>query len=288
MSYTPLQLAEAFIQAGELADALDALNTHLAAEPADDGARRLRAAVRLRLATVDDLHAALADLDSLTEAQPHDAITRSAVLERLGDIPAALDTLRRAHGDAPDDDRLAERLLQLLRAAGHLADARALAQARADADLDDWRWATWAGDLAAALDDPAAAEAHYTRALATLASRYAIDTTRPARLLHDEGVSDAAALAVEGAYGRLLLARSRCLTALDRRAAAAADLDTAAAMLPDDPAIPFQRGLLAVHEGDAEAGRALVEQAFAMASPAYAEHLRADAAFLALRDQLGW
>ena len=39
--YNPITLADAFIQAGELDDALDALNQHLEANPSDDDARRV-------------------------------------------------------------------------------------------------------------------------------------------------------------------------------------------------------------------------------------------------------
>ena len=47
--YSPIELAEAFIRTGELADALDALNPHLEAQPNDETALRLRAAVLMRL-----------------------------------------------------------------------------------------------------------------------------------------------------------------------------------------------------------------------------------------------
>ena len=42
MTYTPLELVVAFIQTGELADALGAIDQHLQDQPADDRVRRWR------------------------------------------------------------------------------------------------------------------------------------------------------------------------------------------------------------------------------------------------------
>ena len=162
MPYSPLQLAEAFIRAGELVDALDALDAHLTAQPADDEARRLRASVQQRIGGADHLRAALADLAALTLPSADDHAQESVLHYELDDWATACHALETACALRPHDERLTERLVWLLEKGGDLAAARALAEAQPVT----WRWAQTAGDLARAQGDDGGAAAHYRAALA--------------------------------------------------------------------------------------------------------------------------
>ncbi|MEO8393720.1 MAG: hypothetical protein ABI700_12085, partial [Chloroflexota bacterium] len=106
--HTPIELAEAFIQTGELGDALDALNQHLQAQPDDEGARRLRASVLLHLP--NRAREALADLDALAAPSTDDLLLRAQTLEALGDSEAAFAAIEQAWS-AHHDLRSAELLL---------------------------------------------------------------------------------------------------------------------------------------------------------------------------------
>jgi tetratricopeptide (TPR) repeat protein len=143
MRFSPIQIAEAFLQAGELPDALTTLDSHLSAHPGDDEARRLRAQIRLRQATPESLSAALADLDALGTPAPADWLTRSAAAERLGDLKAAAAAVEAALKLQPGDERLTERLITLHMQAGQLGAARALLAALPRR----WAWLRLQGDL---------------------------------------------------------------------------------------------------------------------------------------------
>lgn len=160
MPYSPLQLAEAHLRMGELADALDALNAYLAGT-ADDAALRLRAAVRLRLPGEAPLRGALADLDALAEPDAADWMQRSVVWQHLGDWNAAADAALQAAALQPDDERIAERALLTLEMSGRQAEAEALL-ARMPRT---WRWLQLGGDWAGRQGDWEAAVAHYSAAL---------------------------------------------------------------------------------------------------------------------------
>src|SRR5690242_19339862 len=77
MPYSPMELADAFIRAGELADALDALNQQLIDQPADDEARRLRAQVLMRIPGEEHVQAALGDLESIASPTQDDNLRRA-------------------------------------------------------------------------------------------------------------------------------------------------------------------------------------------------------------------
>lgn len=272
MSYSALELANAFIKAGELEDALDALNQHLEQAPDDDEALRLRAEVRARIPGEQNLRMALRDLDSLTPVYPQDAMLRSALLEQLGDRAESLNAIAQGHAANPDDERLAERYLHLLRAQGEITRARVLAEQMRAGQPDSWRWMQWAGDLAVDAGDDLAAIAAYSSALETLDARYGLDSHTSASILDDEAVSDAASLTIPGVYARLLLARGAALGRVEQFERAEADYATAARMIPDDPVIGFNRGLLAARRGDLDAARPLCRAALEVANAA----LRAD------------
>ncbi|MEZ4671210.1 MAG: hypothetical protein R3E39_25165 [Anaerolineae bacterium] len=167
MNYSPLQLADAFIQTGELADALDALNTHLEANNNDDDARRLRAAVLLRLPDAQHLHAALADINDLENLQVDDFVQQSVILQKMGDVSAACAAMQHAHELSPLDERITERFVELLARCGQLHTASQLVAAQSPT----WRWLQLAGDLERDKGDEMAAAHHYAAAAAHLESQ---------------------------------------------------------------------------------------------------------------------
>jgi Flp pilus assembly protein TadD len=142
--YTPLELAEAFIRTSELADALDALNPHLDANPHDETALRLRAAVLMRLPGEDHARAALADLRQLTTKTADDFVQESVIWQMgLGNWEQAVSVMEQAHQIASGDDRISERLLMLYDHVGEVHKARALLNSLPRT----WRWRQLAGDL---------------------------------------------------------------------------------------------------------------------------------------------
>ncbi len=255
MSYSPLELAEAYVKAGELDDALDALNEHLIHDDEDDDARRLRVQVLLRLGTPDHLLGALDDLDGLQEPTPQDAYTRSVVLEKQDALDEALAAARQAttDPDAAREARAVARVLGLLRKQGDLTAALELALER--------NWVQQAADLAADLNDPARALPYYNEAV-----------TRAEKL----GSVTSAEIAAN-IKARVLLKRANVHLALQNNAEAEADYQAAAEVVPDDPMIFFNRGLLALRRGDSTAAQTLLETAHARANKMLCEHMTREA-----------
>lgn len=171
MTYSPLQLADAFIHTGELGDALEALNAQLASSPDDDDARRLRVAVLMRLPGDENPRLALADLDQLNTANTDDLVQRSIILQGLGDWKAANAAMEQAHSLRPDDERISERYVETLAKSGQVAPALTLLAALPRT----WRWLQIAGDLARDAGDTPTAAQHYADAIAHLESQ--MDTT---------------------------------------------------------------------------------------------------------------
>ncbi|NWG16244.1 MAG: tetratricopeptide repeat protein [Chloroflexi bacterium] len=225
-----LQLAEAFVRAGELADALDMLNQHIEANPGDEDARRLRAAVCLRLADGDHLWAALADLDVLTSENADDAVQRSIILQRLGDVPGALVAMSRARDLRSDDDRITARYLELLALAGQRTAARDLLTALPRS----WRWLEMAGDLARDDGDFSGAVAHYTAALDEMGRR--MDTAGDAF--------------VAGLRVALLAKRAAVCLAGELPAQAELDYLLLEILAPGDLTFVFYRGLALALRGE--------------------------------------
>jgi tetratricopeptide (TPR) repeat protein len=254
MAYTPMQLAEAFIQTGEFDDALDALNQHLQTEPGDDSARRMRIVVLLQLNGTDQLRLALEDSDQLQTPSADDLMRRSIILERLADLAGALQSMKTARALAPENERLVEREVHLLLAQNRLAEARTLVESQPQT----WRWMQWAGDLAARDGDHAAAVERYDSALSQLDSRFDLSADQAARAIK----------------ARLLLARANTYRALKRPEQAESDYAEAAAIIPDDPIIPFNRGLLALERGDLESAVNLCREALAAASDTLQTNMR--------------
>lgn len=163
--YTPLELAEAFIRTGELADALDALNPHLEANPHDETALRLRAAVLMRLPGEDHARAALADLEQVTPKTADDFVQQSVIWQMgLDDWAQAISSMEQAHRIAGGDDRISERLLMLYDHVGEMDKARVLLNSLPHT----WRWRQLAGDLARKAHEVEQAIACYDEALKLL------------------------------------------------------------------------------------------------------------------------
>lgn len=264
MPYSPLELANAFIQTGELADALDALNAHLAANPDDDETRRLRASVLMRLPDESHKRAALDDLNHLRAQTVSDHIKRSTLLYQLGNLQAAADAAETAWQANPDDERVAELCLNRMLESGALdkADAVLAHMPRT------WRWLRWSAALAEQRGDYALAAEHYRDAINAL-ERSVISPLLAASLRAD-----------------MLLARAGAFAQLGRLDEAAADYDAAEASIPGDPMIRFNRGLLAAQRGEMIDALALCGEALAAANPTLQAHmenaLRADPRYTGL------
>lgn len=253
MTHSPMELAEAFIRTGEIDEALTTLNQQLQASPDDDHARRLRAAVLLRLRGEANFRAALDDLAHLKSPTPDDHTQRSVILEQMGDLSGALAALQVAYHAKPGDERLTERRLHLLAAQGRIAEARALAEQLPPT----WRWRQWAGDMAAKMGDDSAAVEHYTQAInhfadtaSLLSNKYAIPTAT-----------------------RLLLVRGHAYCRLELAAQAEADYRAAEKLIPTDPGIVFNIGLARAMQGDLDEAVTLCRTALANALPVTHEAL---------------
>lgn len=162
MSFSLIERAELFIEAGDLAEALAALDEHLRAHPNDEPARRLRIAVCLRLPDPQYAALALADLDALTSFDPADAIARWRLL-READPQSAAAALA-AGWKASNDPRLAEPLIAAYCEAGKTAAAHAIL----DALPETAGWLAWRARVSAAAGDMTAALAAYDAALMRL------------------------------------------------------------------------------------------------------------------------
>ncbi|MEP7293715.1 MAG: hypothetical protein ABI835_18145 [Chloroflexota bacterium] len=234
--HTPLELAEAFISAGELDDALVALDQQLAAASSDDDARRLRIEVLIRLPGRE--REALADLDALGELTPDDHLLRAQIYETLGEEDSAFASVEQAWTLHPDS-RSTELLLRWLYRRG--AAERALILL-AD-QPKSWKWLGWSGDFHALSGNDAIAAEHYGAALDQLAELETNAITETQR-------------------AKLLLKRADAYRRLQRFAAAAADYKAAEMIIPTDPMIGFSQSLLACEQGDLQQAVSLYRMAF--------------------------
>lgn len=248
------------MQTGELPDALQALDEHLAQHPDDTDVRRMHAEVAARMNDEAHLRAALADYKLLGEPlAPDDALRCSGVYERLKDHAGALKTISAARQAQPEHERLIERHIHLLQAQGEYRAALDILASLSADKRAAWRWQQWSGDLAAQIGDYAQAVTAYSAALDALPQ---IGTT----------VDERWALSLRA---RLLLARGEAYRQLGQAASAEADYLAADVLLPGDPAVPFNRGLLAASRGEIETARQLIETALKGASPLVLENFRA-------------
>jgi tetratricopeptide (TPR) repeat protein len=246
MPYTPMQLAEAFLKTGEIQDALEALNQELSASPDNEEARRLRIQVLSTLAGEANLHQALADFASLSQPSAQDYQRLSILQERLADTPAATVSIAKARELAPADERLTERHLDLLLAQKDYQAALSLVRQQASA----WRWLEHEGDILALLGDDTTAAARYGTVLN--------------QLEQFEGVMRLDYL--QALKARVLLARAHSHRRLAQSDMAQQDYQTAQALLPKDPTIAFNLGLLELQRGDKNAALKQCQDALASAS----------------------
>jgi len=162
-AYSLLDLAIASLDAGEIDEALDALDRHLIDAPDDDG-YRLRAGILARLpgraADAED------DLRRLSQPTSTDHRLRARIAVQLDDPLSAQVVLNllwlREH-----DPRDAETLLAIylrLGTPGNLTNALKLL----DMLPDTWNWQIVRGDAHAGLGAIDAARAAYARALDTI------------------------------------------------------------------------------------------------------------------------
>lgn len=240
-AYTPMELANAFIRTGELADALDALNDQLKQHPDDTEARRLRAAVRLRIGDSIALAEAHADLESLLDKTTGDYVQLSLLAERQNNLSDAIAAMEEACKLAPEDARLFERLVGLSMKQGNYAAALA----RVRQQPADWRWGQWEGDICVKLGDYAGALEAYHRVVQQIDERF-----------------DARANQVVGAIRtRVLMACGFVCRRSGRYDLAELLYDDAEAYYPDETAIPFNRGLIKALRGDLDAAERLCRAA---------------------------
>ena len=253
MSYSPLQLAEAFIQAGELVDAVDALTQHLEATPGDDAARRLRAQVLIRMRSAENYRAALADLDQLDAPTPDDDVTRAIALEyleflskSLSDLDGAMQAIERASSARPGDERIAERYFYMLEARARWEEARSLLNTMPRT----WNWLQKAGDLASEYEGETEAVTYYAQALEHLETQF--DTS-----------TDAFAQSIKS---HLLSSRAQMYATLGQFREADADYTAAEGLAPDDATLMFWHSFVAAELSDEEQALALCRAALGKAS----------------------
>jgi tetratricopeptide (TPR) repeat protein len=245
MSYSPLQLAEAFIQTGELTDAVDALTEHLGTNPHDEAARRLRAQVFARMGD-NYLSAALDDLNYITRPTRDDLFWRSIIYERQDDPDNARRILHDLYAAHPLDERIAERYFYLLLNNRQYTDARALL----DAMPRTWDWLQKAGDLASEYEGEAQAVIYYTQALEHLETQFdtPVDTFAQSIKSH------------------LLASRAQMYATMGKFAEADADYTEAEVLAPEDATLMFWHGFVAADLGDSERALALCRSALNQAS----------------------
>lgn len=268
MSYTPLELAHAFIRTGEVDDALNALNDHLNDNPDDETVLRLRAQVLLRQGGVA-LSAALDDMTALHNLTADDYALLSVIHERLQDYPAAIKAAQAAFSHSKDE-RAAERLIDLYTTAGNYGDALTFIQHN---NLRDWRWLQREADLLVLLGDDMTATARYGLALAQLEGRFDLAQDATARAL----------------AARILIARAHAYRRSGQLDIAAEQYAKAEAYIPGDPAVTFNRGLVAALQGDEIAAREYCGAALSQAPAALRRELLAELDapdFASLRDKL--
>ena len=240
-SYTPMELANAFIRTGELNDALEALNDQLTQNPDDTEAKRLRAAVRLRIGDAIALAEAHADLESLLDKTTGDYTQLSLLAERQNDLSTAIQAMEEACQLAPQDARLYERLVGLYMKQGDYAAALA----RVRQQPADWRWGQWEGDICVKMGDYAGALEAYHRVVQQLDERF-----------------DARANQVVGAIRtRVLMSCGFACRRSGRYDLAELLYDDAEAYYPDETAIPFNRGLIKALRGDLDTAERLCRTA---------------------------
>lgn len=263
MSYSAIERAEAFIQAGEVEDAFAALNEHLDSAPQDSDARRLRMQLLRHLSLDNAAEIAQADFEALDIQTPDDYLYLAVYLTPA----AALAVLQQGVGQWPEHTGLVERCFELLRLSQDPEAALTLVRNQPS----HWRWLQLEGDLLAEQGDAMLATARYSQALNQLAELKANPYLKPIK-------------------ARLYVMRAAAYRRQGFLDQAVQDYRAAETLIPDDPVIPFNRGLIAWLKGDPDSALELCRQALAQANDSLrAEMLReveAHPQFAALLDQL--
>ncbi|MGJ3240036.1 MAG: tetratricopeptide repeat protein [Anaerolineae bacterium] len=254
MPYSPMELVEAFLKTGELDDALDAIDQHLSDHPHDDDAHRLRVQIQMRRLDDSALAPLLDQLDQLSAPTARDYQTRSVILERSGHLSEACDAMREAHQLVPDNQRLSERLLDLLMQMQDYEEALALIHAQ----NRSWRWLEREGDVLVLMQDDLQATARYGLALAQLDN---LKASMREDYLH-------------ALMARMMLARAHAYRRLGHTQVAREHYQASASILGNDASISFNLGLLAHIEGKHQEARAICQQALDDAPPALRASMR--------------
>lgn len=270
MTYSPMELAEAFIKTGEMADALDALNQQLETHPDDPNARRLRARVLLLLRHEPDLQQAVSDLQALAEMTSDDWVQLSIIYERLGQLDDAVHAMRQALSSDLSAERKVERLVRLLVVQANYEDALVLVRQQ----TRNWRWLQIEGDILAQSGDHMMATARYGLAIAQLEGRFDLEREDYLRAIK----------------GRLLLARAHAYRRIGQYQQADEHYTAAQAITSADKSLDFYRGVLRALQGDAQGALDLCQGALAQSSELVRAELlgelRENLALKSLYDQL--
>lgn len=237
MTYSVLQLANAFLQAGDVADARQVLSAYFSGEPQPsdpdyDVLVRLWLDVLAHGDESDQRHA-VQEYDRLTHFTPMDHIKRAMIHYRLGELATARAVLQTAVGQYPHHERLCETLLFIYKRQGDFKAGLSLINTLPPT----WIWARWAGDFAMIGRDYPLAVAHYSRAIHLMESQYDISDDSPAKILATPSMTDAEKLTIMGVYADLLLARAEAHRLNHQLDDATRDEARAKRLIPHDPTI---------------------------------------------------
>ena len=270
MSYSPMELAEAFLKTGELDDALDAINQQLEQAADDDEARRLLIQIQMRLLPQQELSKTLAEFDKLTELSATDWQTKSIIFEQIGELANAISAIQSARQHAPHDERLSERLLDLFLRDEKYEAALNLVRSQEKS----WRWLEREGDVLVLLGNDILATARYGLVLAHLEG---FEGT-----MRDDYLQ---ALKV-----RVILARAHAYRRLEHLDTAKELYLVAESILGDDVSIQFNLGLISEMGGDSDEAVKICSQALSRASQGLKTEMIAaldeDLRFLSLKQAL--
>lgn len=270
MPYSAMELAEAFLKTGELEDALEAVNQQLGDYPADDEARRIKIQIQLRLLPVPQLHRLSDDFEALAEKTVEDWQLKSVIEERMGNQNEAIAAIENARKLSPDNERLSERLLDLLLVAEQYADALVLVREQ----QPGWRWLEREGDVLVLQGDDMLATARYGLVLS--------------HLEEFEGTMQADYL--QALKSRVILARAHAYRRLGHTDTAQEHYLSAQKIIGEDITIQFNLGLIAEMEGNHTEALKLCKDALSKASPTLksnmAESFNEDTRFETLKQDL--
>ena len=224
MTYTPMQLAEVFIKTGELTDALDALNQQISDQPEDHIALRMRASVLLRLDSPKYLQQAIDDLHQLSDMTVDDYIQQSVIYERMGQNNEAVEAIRSAHNLSKTDERILERLVELLTHGDRYTEVLEILENAPQT----WQWLLRRADVYALNNKPEQALNALNQAQAHL------ETVFP----------DLLSPVSRNTMAQIHIARGHVHMTLDNLKSAEADFKDALFHIPNDVTIQFNLGLI--------------------------------------------